>query len=387
MLCLAPALYISWSLFGAFHDMDLVIELVESTMRRTSPWLVGHQFNHLPGFPVLLAPIGWMSQSASPSAIATRVKLLNLGFLIWFGWIAGKTAFPDTSDSRWRGMLYFSCHPLLVAIGLWHVQFEIPVLAFVLFSMPYWQSSSTGKNLWGGFYYGVGVSVKHWPLLALPVLLSTSPRKTLRLGAGILMGVVTVLTLHAVLNGHFESFLRIFKYSGIQANVGVLQVFGLPEPRGWNIVCLAAAVAAGLAIRLKGGRPAEAGMFTLLAFMLLSSRTAPQYWVWFLVFAPYCLGASERSFWLISGSLGVITLLLEWGFVLGWKSYPHATWQGNYPDLRDYPLLSSAALWLFEVAWRPLFFVAAVAGGIWYWQLWHALPRRLALSTPPADTR
>jgi hypothetical protein len=109
VLCLAPAPYISWSIFGAAHDMDLVIELVESARQRTSPWLVAHGFNHLPGFPILLTPIGWMSASASPGAIATKVTLLNLGFLIWSGWIAGRVAFPDTSDSSSRSRPWPSC--------------------------------------------------------------------------------------------------------------------------------------------------------------------------------------------------------------------------------------------------------------------------------------
>ena len=376
LLCLAPALYISWSIFGAVHDMNLVVELVESAKRGTSPWGVDHQFNHLPGFPVLLTPIAWMSQSDSAAGIATKVKVLNLGFLVWFGWMAGRAAFPDARDSNWRGVLYFSCHPLLVAVSLWHVQFEIPVLALLLCSMTYWQSPDTGKSAWGGLLYGLAVSVKHWPLLALPVLIHGSPEKIRRLGAGILAGVIGILGVHLVLNGHFSHVSRILRYSGVPANVGLLQVFGLPEPRGWNIVCLALALVAGLAIRLKGGRPAEAGMFTLLVFLFLSFRTAPQYFVWFLALAPYCLSGRERLFWLVSGCLGGIVLLLEWGFVLGWKGniYPHSTWQGNYADLRDYPYLSSGALWFFEIAWRPLFLVAMIAGGVWYYRTLTARP-------------
>lgn len=377
LLCLAPALYISWSIFGATHDMTLIVELVESAKRGTSPWEVDRSFNHLPGYPVLLTPIAWMSQLGSAAAIATKVKLLNLGFLVWFGWMAGRVAFPDATDSNWRGLLYFSCHPLLVAIALWHVQFEIPVLPLLLLSMAYWQSSATVKSVGGGLLYGVAVSVKHWPLLALPVLIYGSPKKILRLGTGILVGVIGILGLHLVLNGHFSGFSRILGYSGIAATVGMLQAFGLPEPQGWNFICLAVALAAGLAIRLKGGGPAEAGMFTLLAFLLLSFRSAPQYWVWFLAFAPYCLSGCEGLFWLVSGCLGGIVLLLEWGFVLGWKghNYPYSTWQGNYPHLRDYPHLSSSAIWLVELAWRPLFFIAVVASGVWYYRVWNARHR------------
>ena len=367
LLCLAPAAYISWSISGAVHDMRLVFELVESAKRGTSPWMVGHSFNHLPGYPLLLTPIAWMSRSDS-GGIGAMVKLLNLAFLAWFGWMAGRVAFPAATDSRWRGVLYFSCHPLLVAVALWHVQFEIPVLALLLCSMAYWQSPVPSRWRWGGVVYGLAVSVKHWPLLAVPVLVYPSPRKTAGLAAGILGGVTGALALHAVLNGHFAGAARILAYSGMPADVGLLQVFGLSEPRGWNLTCLAAALAAGLAIRWRGGRPAEAGMFTLLAFLLLSFRTAPQYWIWFTAFAPYCLRGCERLFWLVSGCLGGIVLLLEWGLVLGWTGgdYPHATWQGNYPHLRDYPHLSSAALWLFEWSWRPLFFIAVTAAGVWY---------------------
>ena len=50
-------------------------------------------------------------------------------------------------------------------------------------------------------------------------------------------------------------------------------------------MCLALALAAGLAIRFKRGQPAEGGMFTLLVFLILSFRSAPQYWVWFLALA------------------------------------------------------------------------------------------------------
>ena len=371
LLCLAPALYIAWSILGAAHDMSLVLELVESSRRATSPWNVDHQFNHLPGFPLLLTVVAWMSQSDSAHGIATKVKLLNLGFLVWFGWMAGRIAFPGARDSHWRGVLYFSCHPLLVAVSLWHVQFEIPVLAFLLLSMPYWQASETGKHVWGGLLYGLAVSVKHWPLLALPVLAYGPPRKILRLCGGMVAGIVGVLCLHWVLNGHFEHYSRIFTYSGIPANVGVLQALWLSEPPGWNFLCLTLTLLAGLGIRIKGGQPAEGGMFTLLFFLLLSFRSAPQYWVWFMAFVPYCLLGRERLFWLVSGCLGTIVLLLEWGFVLGWKgnNYPHSTWQGNYQDLRDFPHLSSGALWLFEQGWRALFLIAAIAAGIWYYQI------------------
>ncbi|HXJ85072.1 MAG TPA: glycosyltransferase family 87 protein [Candidatus Methylomirabilis sp.] len=375
LACLAPAVYISWAIFGAAHDMNLIMELVEAARRGTSPWEVGHQFNHLPGYPILLTPMAWMSQSGSAAGIGTKVKLLNLGFLVWFGWIAGRVAFHGAVDSNWRGVLYFSCHPMLVAVVLWHVQFEMPVLALLLCSMTFWPPSERGKTFWGGVLYGLAVSVKHWPLLALPVLICGTPKKILRLGAGIVMGVSGVLGLHLVLNGHFRGFSRILSYSGMAANVGLLQAFGLPEPHGWNFVCFVVAMAAGLAIRLKGGQPAQAGMFTLLVFLLLSFRTAPQYWVWFMAFAPYCLSDRERPFWLVSGCLGTIVLLLEWGLVLGWRGdeYPHSTWQGNYPHLRDYPHLSSAALWLFDVVWRPLFLVAVIAAGLWYYEIWNAL--------------
>ena len=102
-------------------------------------------------------------------------------------------------------------------------------------------------------------------------------------------------------------------------------------------------------------------MFTLLFFLLLSFRTAPQYWVWFLAFAPFCLSGREGLFWLVSGSLAGIVMLLEWGFVLGWQG--------------DYPHLSSAAIWLFGLAWRPLFLIAAISAGLWYRQTYRANAR------------
>jgi hypothetical protein len=74
--------------------------------------------------------------------------------------------------------------------------------------------------------------------------------------------------------------------------------------------------------------------------------------------------------------LAGIVMLLEWGFVLGWQGdYPHATWQGNYPHLRDYPHLSSAAIWLFELGWRPLFLIAVISAGLWYRQSYRANAR------------
>src|SRR5262245_7308888 len=180
LLCLAPALYISWSIFGAAHDMDLIMELVESARNRTSPWKVNHQFNHLPGYPVLLVPIAWLGQADAAVGIATKVKLLNLAFLLWFGWLAGRAAFPHARDAVGRGVLFFSCHPLLVAVVLWHVQFEMPVLALLLCSMAFWQSFPSRRDATAGFVYGLAISVKHWPLLALPVLVSGPPKRILR---------------------------------------------------------------------------------------------------------------------------------------------------------------------------------------------------------------
>jgi hypothetical protein len=369
VLCMAPALYIGLSVFGAVYDMSFTVELVSVLKRGMSPWEMEHMFAYLPGYPVLLTPVAWITQS--PAAIAMGAKVLNLGFLIWFGLMAGRIAFPEAKDSAWRGALYFSCHPLLVAVSLWHGQFEIVVVTLLLLSMTSWQSSATDKSFGGGFSYGLAVSVKHWPVLVLPVLISGPPRRISRVFAGTLAGVTGILGLHLLLNGSFSQFSRILRYSGIPSNVGLLQAFWLPEPPGWTFMCLTAALAAGFAIRLKGGRPPEAGMFTLLSF-----RTAPQYWVWFLAFAPFCISGREGLFWLVSGSLAGIVMLVEWGFVLGWQGdYPHATWQGNYPHLRDYPHLSSAALWLFERAWRPLFLIAVISAGLWYRQSYRANAR------------
>jgi hypothetical protein len=52
-------------------------------------------------------------------------KFLILGLLIWFGLMTGRIAFPETKDPEWRGALYFSYPPLLVAVSLWHGQFEM----------------------------------------------------------------------------------------------------------------------------------------------------------------------------------------------------------------------------------------------------------------------
>ncbi|MGH7412153.1 MAG: glycosyltransferase family 87 protein, partial [Candidatus Methylomirabilis sp.] len=371
LLCMAPATYIAWSVFGAVYDMSFTVELVHVLKKRMSPWDMEHNFPYLPGYPVVLMPVVWMSQSAD--SIAMGAKSLNLAFLIWFGVMAGRIAFPKASDSTWRGALYFSCHPLLVAVSLWHGQFEIVVVTVLLLSMIYWQSARTDENVLGGFLYGLAVSVKHWPLLALPILICGPARRIPRLFAGALAGVIGILGLHLVLNGSFAHFSRILAYSGIPSGVGMLQAFWLREPPGWNLLCAAVALAAGMAIRLKGARVAEAGMFTVLFFLLLSYRTAPQYWVWFLAFAPFCVSGREGLFWLTSGSLAGIVILLEWGFVLGWQgNYPHATWQGNYPHLRSYPHLSSAALSLFELFWRPLFLVAVISAGLWYYQSYRA---------------
>jgi hypothetical protein len=340
-----------------------------------SPWEMEHTFPYLPGYPVLLTPLAW--STASPATIARGAKLLNLAFLAWFGWTAGKTAFPDAEDARWRGLLYFSCHPLLVAVSLWHGQFEIVVVTFLFLAAVHWQSSATTGSLRGGFMYGLAVSVKHWPVLALPVLIHGLSRRMLRSAAGILAGLAAVLTLHLVLNGRFTRFSRILDYSGIPSGVGVLQALSLPEPRGWTVLCLVLALTAGFALRRKGRRPAEAAMFTLLLFLLLSFRTAPQYWVWFLALTPFCLSGRDDPFWLVSGSLAAIVMLQEWGFVLGWQSeYPHAAWQGNYPHLRIYPHMSSTALWLYSLLWRPFFLVAAFSASVWYYRSYRALTSR-----------
>jgi hypothetical protein len=49
-------------------------------------------------------------------------------FLIWLGLTAGRIALREAKESKWRGALDFSCHPLLVAVSLWHDQFEIVVV-------------------------------------------------------------------------------------------------------------------------------------------------------------------------------------------------------------------------------------------------------------------
>ncbi|MGH7410757.1 MAG: glycosyltransferase family 87 protein [Candidatus Methylomirabilis sp.] len=371
VLCMAPALYLGWSVFGAAYDMSFTVELVHFLKGRMSPWEIEHNFPYLPGYPVLLTPLAWMTQSAA--GIARGAKLVNLGFLIWFGLRAGRIAFPEAKDSTARGVLYFSCHPLLVAVSLWHGQFEIVVVSLLLLSMTFWLSSAKDTPFLGGFIYGLAVSVKHWPVLALPVLLSGPLRRIPRVFAGTLAAIIAILGLHLVLNGKFSRFFRILEYSGIPSWVGTLQALWLPEPRGWTFICVAVALGAGVAIRLKGRPPAEAGMFTLLFFLLLSFRTAAQYWIWFLAFAPFCLSGREGPFWLTSGSLAGIVLLLEWGFALGWQGeYPHATWQGNYPHLRDYPHVSSAAIWLFQLVWRPLFLIAVASAGVWYYRSYRA---------------
>ena len=83
------------------------------------------------------------------------------------------------------------------------------------------------------------------------------PRRISRFFAGTLAGLAGILGLHLLLNGGFSQFSRILRYAGIPSNVGFLQAFWLPEPPGWNVMCVAGALAAGFALRLKGGRPAS----------------------------------------------------------------------------------------------------------------------------------
>jgi len=372
---MVPALYIALSVFGAVYDIYFTVELVGLLKSRASPWTMEHNFPYLPGYAVLLTPIAWVIQSSA--SIAKAAKLLNFGFLIWFGLIAGKIAFPGATDSRWRGVLYFSCHPLLVAISLWHGQFEIIVATLLLLSMVYWQASAKDGSLPGGLLYGLAVSVKHWPLLALPVVLCRPLRRVPSFVAGMLTGVIGILGLHLALNGSFAHFSRIVEYVGIRSGVGILQAFSLPDPPGWTFICLTVTLVAGMTLRLKGARAAEGALFTILLFLVLSSRTAPQYWMWFFAFAPFCWLGYERFFWLVSGCLAGIVILQEWGYILGWQGeYPYPAWRGNVPHLRTYPHLSSAAISLFQFTWRPLFLVTAVASGLWYYRSYRATTLR-----------
>jgi hypothetical protein len=77
---LAPAIYIALSVFGAVYDMSFTVELVNVLKRRMSPWEMKRYFAYLPGYPVLLKPVAWMTQSAT--GIAMGAKSLNLGSLI-----------------------------------------------------------------------------------------------------------------------------------------------------------------------------------------------------------------------------------------------------------------------------------------------------------------
>ena len=134
-------------------------------------------------------------------------------------------------------------------------------------------SPETGRPC-GEVSDGLAVSVKHWPSLAAGTIDGT-PKKILRLSAGILIGVIGVSgrahdpeRLFQPLRPHPELF-RQARTSACCRCSGCRTVrLELPEPSGGRC-------GGSSAIRIKAASPPGASMFTVLVFLLLVQDCAP----------------------------------------------------------------------------------------------------------------
>jgi len=200
----------------------------------------------------------------------------------------------------WSGLLY-ALNPLAVYVSAYHGQFDALPILFMLLALMAVERGAIGQ---GGWWLGLGILMKSWPVLALPAMWRAlrSPADWLRLAAFSAIAPLLGLGLYVAL---FDAAPLTVLSRALGYNHG-FGVWGLPylvRAAGWAWPALlplyGAYLAAGRYLTLlalgaawllaaRKQPPLAAALTILVAFLAFTHAFSIQYLVWLLPLAIAC---------------------------------------------------------------------------------------------------
>jgi hypothetical protein len=198
------------------------------------------------------------------------------------------------------GGLLYAVNPVPVFISAYHGQFDATAILPVLLSF-----YSLGSYPWlSGFWLGIGILVKSWPVLALPPLLGgikSWKKRIIFLALAGFVPLLAILVYLAAFDGNLSQVLsRAIGYNRGAGAWGYtyffrLLVYFLPGLTGlfsWLVnfgrLLTLAGLAAAWWLRARKETPQDGILTILVSFFAITHAFGIQYMVWLIPFAILC---------------------------------------------------------------------------------------------------
>jgi len=172
---------------------------------------------YLPLQMVWMGTAGWLADKSS-LGFASLVRLAPIIADILIVFLLFKTFQKRKTFNPTLPALLYALNPVSVYVSAYHGQFDSIPLLFLLLSL-FYAGSSAYKS---GFWLGLGIWVKSWPILGLPFILNSFNgfKKKIQFGlAMVLLPLVGVIIYLLVFQADF--FITISKALGYNHGIGV----------------------------------------------------------------------------------------------------------------------------------------------------------------------
>jgi hypothetical protein len=360
---------------GAVYDIESYGIVGDLVLARedvyTSPLAI-KRYPYLPLQMYWSALARWLSLVSGVSFLRI-VRLLPIAADAGLAWLiyAGVFKLTGSRQAGFLGGLLYACSPISVIVSAYHGQFDSVPALFVLLAWTVWHSDKAESRsdkterrrlLASAFWMGMGILIKGWPVLLLPVMLFQVQgwrKRLLYLTTVGAVSIVAVLFYLVVFSADLVPLVsRVLGYNHGISSWGYtylvrLAAMHVPSFRGvffWLIdysryITLALLTIAFL-VRARH-EPAHQGFVTILAtFFACTHAFAIQYLVWIV---PFALLAREHK-WLVRYTLGALAymLLAYMTLILDMR----ITWLLPWPDANWYLIIPAGLpLWLVAIGW------------------------------------
>ena len=353
---------------GAVYDIESYGIVGDLVLARedvyTSPLAV-KRYPYLPLQMYWSALARWLSLASGLSFLRI-VRMLPIAADAGLAWViyAGVIRLTGSRRAGLLGGLLYACSPISVLVSAVHGQFDsLPVL-FVLLAWTVWRSDKTERwrLILSAFWMGMGILIKSWPVLLLPVMLLQVQgwrKRLLYLVTAGAVSVAAILFYLVAFSGDLGPLLsRVLGYNHGVSSWGYtylvrLVAMHVPSLRGvffWLIdysrYITLALLAIAFWVRVRR-EPAHQGFVTLLVtFIACTHAFAIQYLVWIV---PFGLLAREHK-WLVRYTLGALAymLLAYMTLILDMR----IQWILPWPDANWYLIIpASLPVWLVAIGW------------------------------------
>ena len=365
-----PRLFLAAVSGGADYDFHSYL-LVERAMRvgeplYANPTLNGH-YPYLPAWAWTLWALGWLGRGFGGPALLW-FKLPGLAadaglVLLLLAWPR-----PAGAEGGYRAALAYALSPVAWLVSAGHGQFDAVVLFFCAAAAFGWGRPGWAAGLRAGWWLGLAILFKSWPVLLLPVFWVAGERRARR---GLLLMALALPALALAVYAWREGPAAVLARVAYAGSMGM----GLPEALGrlvqrwgnpaaqdlwdqaWGPFSLVVLGLGCLWPLRTGPRPtwpaALAGL--LLGLLVLAPALAVQYLLWPL---PFLALQDSRRAWRYSAVV-TLPMLVFYGLF-----FPGALWRGldNAPFFHHFPVpawiglnLALAVYLIWEWGWgRPV---------------------------------